>query len=68
MPKFNRSQYNPSPAYIRGLVARIGLSQRLLADELGVTSRIVRYWLNDDGKVKIPYVYQFALECLAGVG
>jgi len=65
VPKFNRSQHNPSPEYIRGLVARIGLSQRLLAEELGVTSRIVRYWLNDDGRIQIPYVYQFALENLA---
>ena len=64
MPKFNRSQHNPSPEYIRGLVARIGLSQRLLAQELGVTARTIRYWVADGG-LPIPYVYQYALEAMA---
>jgi len=61
------SLYNSSPDYVRGLVEaakeRQGLSQRAVADTIGVGWTSLKDWMA--GKAKIPYACQFSLERLA---
>ncbi len=54
---------NQDTDYLRGLIAKTGLSQREAATRLGVPIRQMRYYLNNDKPC--PYTVQFALECLA---
>jgi len=66
--KPDSSRHNPDPAYLRSLLERAGVSQRQAASLLGVSDRMVRYYLADEGSAQhraAPYVVQFALECLA---
>lgn len=66
MRKPDATKHKPSPAYVRKLLDRAGLSQREAARILGVTDRTMRFWCSDDpDAAKIPYTAQFALECLA---
>ena len=60
----NPSRHYPNPAYIKELISRTGLSQQAAARAIGVSPRIMRYYLA--GKVKIPYPVQYALESLPG--
>lgn len=66
--KPNISQHNPDPSYIRALLDKAGLSQRKTAHMLGVSERMMRYYLvaTDDPNYRpMPYTVQFAIECLA---
>lgn len=63
----NASLHNPSPEYIRALVERSGLSQREAAKRIGVSDRLLRYYLTAGADSRsAPYPVQFALEALAG--
>ena len=60
--------HNPDPTYLRGLLDKAGLSQRKAAHMLGVSERMMRYYLvhSDDANYRpMPYTVQFCLECLA---
>jgi predicted transcriptional regulator len=60
--------HNPMPAYLRALIANAGVSQREAARLLGVSERMMRYYLIDtqaEGHRPAPYLVQFALEALA---
>lgn len=66
--KPDASHHNPDPRYLRGLVERSSLSQRRIAELLGITDRAMRYYLSDEVSATFrpaPYPVQFALECLA---
>lgn len=65
--KPDASNHNPDPAYLRGLLARAGLSQRAAARRIGISDRVMRYYLTDEsaGYRPAPYPVQFALEALA---
>lgn len=64
--KPNASKHNPDPAYLRELLDRAGLSQREAARRLGISDRMMRYYLSEDpGAWKpAPYSVQYALEQL----
>lgn len=64
--KPSASQHNPDPAYLRGLLTRAGLSQREAAHRVGVTDRMMRYYLslNPDSWKPAPYAVQYMLENL----
>ncbi|WP_337054011.1 hypothetical protein [Pseudoxanthomonas sp. USHLN014] len=60
--------HDPRPAYLRGLLDKAGVSQREAARRLGISERMMRYYLADetsDGHRAAPYVVQFAIEQLA---
>ncbi|OJX04564.1 MAG: hypothetical protein BGO72_21365 [Burkholderiales bacterium 70-64] len=59
--------HNPSPDYIRALLERAGLSQRAAAKRLGISERMMRYYVATDSSDhrSAPYCVQFALETLA---
>jgi transcriptional regulator with XRE-family HTH domain len=58
--------HNPCPAYLRGLLDQAGLTQVQAAERIGVSARMMRYYLADGDKHRAaPYMVQFALECLA---
>lgn len=62
------SRRNPDPRYLRGLLERAGLSQHKAAELIGITPRVMRYYLSDEassGYRPAPYAVQFAIECLA---
>ena len=59
------SLHNPCPRYLRLLIARAGLSQREAARRVGVSERMLRYYLSDVDDRKAPYPVQYALENLA---
>ncbi|MDO4224235.1 MAG: helix-turn-helix transcriptional regulator [Acinetobacter sp.] len=62
------SKHNPDPSYIRALLEQAGLSQRKAAHILGISERMMRYYLvhpDDPNYRPIPYTVQFAIECLA---
>lgn len=60
--------HNPSTEYLRGLLSAAGLSQRAAARTIGVSERMMRYYLMPADHPEFrpaPYVVQFALECLS---
>ena len=62
------SRHNPDPRYLRGLLGQAGLTQRQAAQLLGISDRVMRYYLSDEASETFrpaPYPVQFALECLA---
>lgn len=63
------SRHDPSTDYLRGLIAITGMSQRSVADRIGVSHRLLKYYLTTPGQGKehrvAPYPVQFALEALA---
>ena len=64
-------QHNPDPTYLRALLEQAGLSQRKAAHLLGVSERMMRYYLvrtSDQNYRPMPYTVQFCLECLAKTG
>lgn len=66
--KPNAENHNPDPTYIRALLEKAGLSQRRTAHILGLSERVMRYYLvsTDDKNYRpMPYTVQFAIECLA---
>nr|WP_104910495.1 hypothetical protein [Pseudomonas sp. LG1D9] len=66
--KPDSSNHNPSPTYLRDLLEQADVSQRQAANLLGVSDRMMRYYLADEGSKqhrKAPYLVQFAIECLS---
>lgn len=61
--KPNASKQNPDPAYLRELLERASLSQREAARRIGISERVMRYYLA--GEREAPYPVQYALESLA---
>lgn len=62
----NASMYNPDPDYLRGLLARAGISQASAAERIGLSARQLRYYLSRASDHQdAPYPVQFALESLA---
>lgn len=55
--------HNPDPDYLRSLLQRAEVSQRAAARKIGISERVMRYYLA--GEREAPYPVQFALECLA---
>jgi len=62
--KPDAAKHNPDPVYLRGLLERAGLSQREAARIVGVTDRMMRYYLskNPSSWKPAPYAVQYALE------
>ena len=61
--------HNPDPRYLRGLIEAAGLTQREAARRVGVSERMMRYYLTDAesaGYRPAPYPVQFAIEHLVG--
>ncbi|MCQ4256295.1 hypothetical protein [Stutzerimonas stutzeri] len=68
MKKPDASNHNPDPRYLRGLLEQAGVTQRQAAQFLGISDRVMRYYLSDEASESYraaPYTVQFALECLA---
>lgn len=66
--KPNAQLHNPAPEYLRGLLESAGLSQREAAKRIGISDRVIRYYLSDADSATYrpaPYPVQFALEALA---
>jgi len=66
--KPNASNHNPSPRYLRSLIAESGLSMRKTSDLIGMSWTGFRNYLRDEADPlfrSAPYTVQFALECLA---
>lgn len=66
--KPNIKHHNPDPIYLRFLLEQAGLSQRAAARTLGVSERMMRYYLvhaDNPNYRPMPYAVQFCLECLA---
>ena len=64
--KPDASRHKPDPAYLRGLVASSGMSQRAAAERLGISPRLLRYYLSMGADNRpAPYLVQYALERLA---
>lgn len=62
------TKHDPSPEYLRALLARAGLSQREAARRIGVSERVMRYYLaptDSPGYRPAPYTVQYALEQLS---
>ena len=64
------SKHDPRPEYLRALLQQAGLSQRAAARRIGISDRVMRYYLADEyaGYRPAPYPVQFALEALASSG
>ncbi|MCY1280811.1 hypothetical protein D9M68_254190 [compost metagenome] len=65
------SKHNPDPLYLRKLLEQAGVKQREAARLLGISDRMMRYYLADEDASSFraaPYPIQFALECLASQG
>ena len=62
--------HNPDPAYLRGLLLAAGVSQREAARRIGVSERVIRYYLAPEAADyrPAPYVVQYALESLLPPG
>lgn len=60
------TRHNPDPAYLRGLLLAAGVSQREAARRIGVSERVMRYYLAPEAADyrPAPYVVQYALESL----
>lgn len=56
------SRHDPRPDYLRALVAASGLSQRAAAQRIGISERVMRYYLAGDRPA--PYPVQYAMESL----
>lgn len=68
MKKPDASHHNPDPRYLRGLLDAAGITQRQAAQLLGISDRVMRYYVSDEASESYraaPYTVQFALECLA---
>lgn len=61
------SKHDPRQEYLRALLQQAGLSQRAAARRIGISDRVMRYYLADEsaGYRPAPYPVQFALEALA---
>lgn len=61
------SKHDPRPEYLRALLKQAGVSQRAAARRIGISDRVMRYYLagKSAGYRPAPYPVQFALEALA---
>lgn len=62
------SLHNPDPLYLRELLATAGYEQRRAAHQIGISDRLLRYYLvsvDHPTYRAAPYPVQFAIECLA---
>lgn len=61
------SNHDPRPEYIRALLSRTGLTQREAARRIGVSERMMRYYVasSDADHRDAPYTVQYALERLS---
>lgn len=61
------SKHDPRPEHLRALLAKAGVSQREAARRLGISERVMRYYLADESADyrPAPYPVQFAIEALA---
>ena len=68
--KPDASTHDPDPAYLRSLIADAGLSIRATARRLGISERMMRYYVADEAgdHRSAPYAVQYALEALAKGG
>lgn len=65
MAKPDSHLHDPRPEYIRSLIIKSGLTQSEAAERIGVSGRMMRYYLSEDDRSTLaPYVVQYALECL----
>lgn len=64
------SKHDPRPEYLRALLDQAGLSQREAARRIGVSERMMRYYLADEtaDHRPAPYPVQFAIESLSSPG
>ena len=64
----NAERYTPDPQYLRNLIAKVGITQAEAARRLGVSPRMMRYYLsNQSGEAyDCPYTVQYCLEALKG--
>jgi transcriptional regulator with XRE-family HTH domain len=58
------SKHDPRPEYLRALLDQTGLSQHATARRIGISERVMRYYLA--GEREAPYPVQYAIERLAG--
>lgn len=58
------SNHDPRPEYLRALLDQAGVSQRAAARRIGISERMMRYYIA--GERKAPYPVQYAIEQLAG--
>ena len=67
VPRPDARNHDPRPGYLRALIADAGVSQREAARRIGVSERVMRYYLSDTAADHrpAPYVVQYALEHLA---
>lgn len=63
MSKPDAAHHNPRPDYLCALLSTAGLSQLEAARRIGVSGRVMRYYLA--GEREAPYPIQYALEQLA---
>lgn len=66
--KPDSSKHKPDASYLRQLVRMSGATQNKCAELVGVSARMMRYYLCEEpskGYRPAPYAVQFALECLA---
>lgn len=66
--QFDITLHNPNPSYLRSLIDEIGVSQRKAAHMIGISERMMRYYLVDPSNEHYkpaPYLVQFALEFIA---
>jgi len=66
--KPDASRHDPRPDYLRALLSDAGLSQREAARRIGISERVMRYYLADPSAGdhrEAPYLVQYALEQLA---
>lgn len=68
--KPDASKHDPRPEYLRALLAEAGVSQQEAARRLGISARMMRYYLADDSADHrpAPYPVQFAIESLSSPG
>lgn len=60
--------HDPRPDYLRTLLDQSGLSQRGAARRIGISERVMRYYLSPTASRdyrSAPYTVQYALEMLA---
>ena len=64
----NANTRDPCPKYLRALIATTGLTQRMVAELIGISDRSLRHYLSaEDASTyrPAPYTVQYALEQLA---
>lgn len=60
--------HNPDPAYLRGLLDKASITQREAARIIGVSERMMHYYLSPENEKThrhAPYLVQYTLEQLA---